>query len=84
MGVLQTKRQSSIIIGQRLKNIREKENYSLEKIAKFLGLSSSEVEALEYGETSPPDISYINRLAEFYGVNVNYFIKGVECYKDDA
>ena len=84
MGVLQTKRRSSIIEGQRLRKIREKNDYSLEEIAKILGLSCSEVEAWEYGETSPPDISYLKQLASHYGVNLDYFIKGVECYKDDA
>ena len=84
LGGLST-RQNAIIIGMRLKTKREEKGISKEEVAKLLDLSSCLIiESWEDGETSPPDISYLNSLAKFYGVDVDYFIKGVKKYESDA
>ena len=72
-------RQNAIIIGKRLNTIREEKGISKEEVVKLLGLSSCLIiESWEDGETSPPHITYLNQLAKFYEVDVDYFIKGVK------
>ena len=77
-------RQNAIIIGRNLRKIREEKGITQEEIAKLFNCSWLIVESWEDGDASLPDISYLNRFAEFYGVDVDYFIKGVKKYESDA
>ena len=59
------------ILGIRLKKAREKKGYSQKYVAEWLGITNSSLSHYERGERDP-DTSILNRLADFYGVTMDY------------
>ncbi len=64
-------------IGIRITEARKKINISQSLLAEQLFISSQAVGKWERGE-SMPDIITLNRLAEIFGVNLNYFSEGTK------
>jgi len=62
-------------VGKRIAEARKKLNISQAQLAQHLSISSQAVGKWERGE-SMPDITTFNRLAEFLGVDLNYFSEG--------
>jgi uncharacterized protein YjbI with pentapeptide repeats len=65
------------MIGNKIADARKKINISQARLAQRLFISSQAVGKWERGE-SMPDIITLNRLAEFLGVDLNYFSVGTE------
>lgn len=77
-------RKIAIIIGNRLKYLREQRHISQQEVANFVGCARSALSHWERG-VSTPNLSYLILLAQFYDVDINYFIKAtMEQMEDDA
>src|SRR6188768_1425519 len=59
-------------VGNKIATARKKINLSQAELARQVSISSQAVGKWERGE-SMPDISTLNRLAEIFGVDLNYF-----------
>src|SRR5688572_33393520 len=59
-------------LGQKIATARKKANLSQALLAQQVSISSQAVGKWERGE-SMPDITTLNRLAEIFGVDLNYF-----------
>lgn len=59
-------------IGNKIATARKKANFSQAELAQQVSISSQAVGKWERGE-SMPDITTLNRLAEIFGVDLNYF-----------
>lgn len=57
--------------GQILKELRKKKNLSQKEMSEFLNVSSQAYQKYEYG-TAEPTFDNISKLADFYGVTVDY------------
>lgn len=66
-----------MIIGNKIAEARKKVNISQAQLAQRLFISSQAVGKWERGE-SMPDIITFNRLAEIFGVDLNYFSEGFD------
>jgi uncharacterized protein YjbI with pentapeptide repeats len=64
-------------IGNKIAEARKKLNISQARLAERLFISPQAVGKWERGE-SLPDITTFNRLAEYLGVDLNYFSEGIE------
>ena len=64
-------------IGNKIATLRKKINLSQAELAQQVSISSQAVGKWERGE-SMPDITTLNRLAEIFGVDLNYFSDSVE------
>ncbi|MDF2557811.1 MAG: Helix-turn-helix domain [Bacillales bacterium] len=63
--------------GQRLKVLRQKRGLFLEDIAKILNCSPSTVSRIENDKNkSLISIDHLDRLADFYNVDISYIVKG--------
>lgn len=69
--------QNSTVIGNKIANARKKINLSQAGLAQKVSISPQAVGKWERGE-SMPDISTLNRLAEIFGVDLNYFSDNVQ------
>lgn len=67
--------------GARLRSLRKQKDLSQEQVAKYLGYSRVQVSNWEI-ERSEPDIQALGKLAEFYGVTVDYITGKVESPTD--
>lgn len=63
---------NSTIIGNKIAEARKKSNLSQAELANKISISPQAVGKWERGE-SMPDITTLNRLAEMFGVDLNYF-----------
>lgn len=63
---------NSKTIGNKIANARKKINFSQADLAEKVSISSQAVGKWERGE-SMPDIATLNKLAEIFGVDLNYF-----------
>lgn len=63
---------TTIIIGNKIAEGRKQKNLSQVQLGRLLSISSQAVGKWERGE-SMPDIITLNRIAEIYGVDLNYF-----------
>lgn len=61
------------MIGNRIKELREKHNYTQSALAKRLGLSRSAINAWEMG-ISIPSTHYIVELAELFKISTDYLL----------
>ena len=61
-------------VGERIKRLRVKKGYTQQQIAYALGVSQGTVAGWERG-TSKPSVRVNVKLAEFLGVNVEYFYR---------
>lgn len=62
-------------IGNRLKNLRNKNDLTQKNVASKLGLNNKTLSGYE-NDVSTPDADTLAVLAKFYGVSVNYLITG--------
>lgn len=60
-------------LGERLKQLRKKKKLIQKDIAEMLGIDNTTVSKWE-SDTYEPDIDNLNKLAEIYGVSVDYLI----------
>jgi transcriptional regulator with XRE-family HTH domain len=60
-------------LGQRLRLARENKGWTQVYVAKLLGITSQALSNYERGERDP-DTPLLNRLAELYGVSVDYLL----------
>ena len=68
----------------KLKNIREEKDVSQEDLAKAIGVSLRSIQYYETRERYPRDRKIYYKLAEFFGVDVNYFLTENEEFLDEA
>jgi len=68
----------------KLKNIREEKDVSQEDLAKAIGVSLRSIQYYETKERYPRDRKIYYKLAEFFGVDVNYFLTENEEFLDEA
>lgn len=68
---------------ERLKRMRERRGISRRVLSELCGLSSDAISRLERGAT-PPTISTIKPIAEFFDVSVEYLLKGEEQEWDEG
>lgn len=61
------------MIGERIKDLREKLNMTQTALARRLGLSRSAVNAWEMG-VSVPSVPYLLQLSELFRVSVDYLL----------
>lgn len=62
-----------MLIGQRLKLLREEKGLKQLDIAKMLGVSRTTYTQYETGK-SEPDLTTVAKLADFFGVSVDYLL----------
>ena len=62
-------------IGQRLKSLRTTRGLTLEDICFDLGIAFSSYFYIEKGTRNTPRLEILCKLADFYGVPVNYFFQ---------
>lgn len=75
---------NSKFIGEKIVAARKKVNLSQAELAQRVMLSSQAVGKWERGE-SMPDITTLNRLAEIFGVDLNYFSESFQSlYADES
>lgn len=60
-------------LGERLKEARELKGYTQVHVAKILGITNTSLSNYERGERDPDTFS-LNRLAQFYGVSVDWLL----------
>ena len=60
-----------------LKSIRKKKGYSQLKVAMDLSISREALSYYENGKRSP-DIQMLIRFSDYYGVSIDYLIRGKE------
>lgn len=63
------------MFSERLKELREKSKLTQEEASKKLGIARTTYSGYERG-TSEPDFSTLTKIAEFYGVDLNWLITG--------
>ncbi len=71
---------NSTIIGNKIAEARKKSNLSQAELANKISISPQAVGKWERGE-SMPDITTLNRLAEIFGVDLNYFSDSFQSIK---
>src|SRR5690606_27520707 len=73
---------NSKTIGNKISTARKKTNLSQAELAQQVSISSQAVGKWERGE-SMPDITTLNRLAEIFKVDLNYFSDNFESLAND-
>lgn len=72
-----------LVIGKRIKTLREERHYSQEKLAAELGVSRMTINNYE-NEKRVPDIDFARQMADYFGVTVEFLMGGTEYrYKRD-
>lgn len=64
---------ASMIIGQRIRELRIDAGISQQKLAEEIGVNRSAVSFWESG-TNEPKATYIAKLAKFFGVSADYLL----------
>lgn len=62
-----------IMLGEKLKNLRNDKDLTQEQVAKYLGLTRGAYAGYELGRRDP-DKQTLLKLARFYGVSVDFLI----------
>lgn len=62
-----------MMIGARIKELREEERLSQYKLAKIIGVSQKAIDYWERG-INEPKASYIIKLADYFGVSADYLL----------
>ncbi len=65
-------------LGEKIRELRRKDDITQEKLADYLGVSFQSVAKWETG-AAVPDVSYIVPLANFFGVSIDELL----CRNDD-
>lgn len=68
-------------LGSRLVDLRERRNLKQKDVASFLQISSQAYSQYEHDRRSP-DLEMAARLAQFYGVTMDYLAKGTGLYEE--
>ena len=74
---------NSKTIGDKIATARKKINLSQAELAQQVSISSQAVGKWERGE-SMPDITTLNRLAEIFGVDLNYFSESFQSANNET
>jgi transcriptional regulator with XRE-family HTH domain len=61
-------------LGFRLKELRMRKNVSLQVVADEVKVSKAHIWELERGDTKNPSMDLLKRLANYYGVSVEYLV----------
>ncbi len=71
-----------MIVGKRLKELREKRNLTQEELGRILNLNKSTISHYE-NNSRTPDLDKLERFANYYGVELNYIV-GLDnnCYSE--
>ncbi len=62
-----------MIVGKRLKELREKNKLTQEELGKILNLNKSTISHYE-NDSRTPDLEKLERFANFYNVDINYIV----------
>lgn len=62
-----------MIVGKRLKELREKKNLTQEELGKILNLNKSTISHYE-NDSRTPDLDKLERFANYYDVDLNYIV----------
>lgn len=69
-------------LGTRIKELRFKKGVSLQAVANAVGASKPHIWELEKGTTKNPSLELVTKLAQYFGVSVDY-LAGVESIETD-
>jgi len=61
-------------MGERLRELREREGYSYRELSKFVNISAAYLCDMEKGRRTNPSIHLLYRLSSFYKVPLEYFL----------
>jgi transcriptional regulator with XRE-family HTH domain len=70
-------------IGERIKNLRIKNNISQEVLAENLNISRQTISKWE-NDSVTPDLTSINLLCDYFKVTPNYLISGIDCENNES
>ena len=68
-------------LGTKIKELRFKKSVSLQVVANEVGASKPHIWELEKGTTKNPSLELVTKLAQYFGVSVDY-LAGVEDTED--
>lgn len=71
-----------VLIGERLKNLRKKNNYSETEVARYLGISVSALSSYER-DVRKPSYENLVKLSSLYNVTLDYLLCGMKTIKVD-
>jgi len=69
------------VLHNKLKLLRQRNHYTQQEIADMLGVTRSTVSNFEIGRRKP-EIDVLEKLADIYGVDLNYFSTKPVCAND--
>ncbi|WAH37870.1 helix-turn-helix domain-containing protein [Alicyclobacillus dauci] len=70
-------------LGQKLRILREQKSWTLAQASEFAGISLSHLSAIENGTRPNPSFFVVVKLAQAYGVPLEYFLDRPENDPDD-
>lgn len=70
-------------LASRIGELREKRGISLKDVADGVGVSKTHIWLLEQAKSDNPSIGLLQRLADFYGVNIGYLVGETEAPRED-
>lgn len=70
-------------VGDRIEDLRKKQGMTQEQLAQKIGATRQAVSKWESGK-SYPDIDYVVRMGECFGVTTDYLLRGVEDIKQET
>jgi transcriptional regulator with XRE-family HTH domain len=68
------RRRTGMSLGARLKQLRIKNNRSLQDVADAVGASKAHIWEVERGASQNPTMDLLNRLADYFDVSVSYLV----------
>lgn len=68
-----------VTVGQRLKKLREDNNFTQKQIADYLGFKQTQIAKLENNDRTLKSSS-LNKLCELYNCNPEYILEGIGVY----
>ena len=74
-----------MMVGERLRTIRNSKSLSLEEVTKATGITNSRLSKIERGITEHPSLDDISTLLNFYGIPlISFLSKEGYCQKDST
>ena len=71
------KKELNVIFGEKLKSLRTLHGFTQKELGKKLGVSDATTTYYEKGEREPKRATLF-KLADIFGVSINYFFEGME------
>ena len=68
-------------IGQRIRELREQRDIKQEKLAEILNINKATLSRIERGETKTVGSDILMKLAEYFGVSLDFLV-GYTCVPD--